>query len=347
MKAALLYNKEDIRIEDIKIPDINDNEILLKTKSAALCGTDVRMFRNGYKNINEDNPLILGHELSGIIERAGSGVTGYKKGMRVAVAPNMGCGQCDWCVSGNTHLCEDYKAFGISINGGFAEYTRIPELAIRQGNIMEIPSHVSFEEAALAEPLSCVYNAFERAAIRLGDDVLILGAGPIGLMHAMMAKKGGAAKVIISDIGMERLKYANDIDSSYITSSLDELKAKINQLTSGKGVDVCITANPSSKSQIMALELTATNGRVIYFGGIPANSDLSGINTNLIHYKQLIVSGTTRQSIMQFRRVLKMIADNVLEVKNLITDKYDIDHIEEAMRNIMEGRGIKHSIIFK
>ena len=347
MKAALLYDKEDIRIEDIKIPDINDNEILLKTKSAALCGTDVRMFRNGYKNINEDNPLILGHELSGIIERAGSGVTGYKKGMRVAVAPNMGCGQCDWCVSGNTHLCEDYKAFGISINGGFAEYTRIPELAIRQGNIMEIPSHVSFEEAALAEPLSCVYNAFERAAIRLGDDVLILGAGPIGLMHAMMAKKGGAAKVIISDIGMERLKYANDIDSSYITSSLDELKAKINQLTSGKGVDVCITANPSSKSQIMALELTATNGRVIYFGGIPANSDLSGINTNLIHYKQLIVSGTTRQSIMQFRRVLKMIADNVLEVKNLITDKYDIDHIEEAMRNIMEGRGIKHSIIFK
>lgn len=347
MKAALLYNKEDIRIEDIKIPDINDNEILLKTKSAALCGTDVRMFRNGYKNINEDNPLVLGHELSGIIERAGSGVTGYKKGMRVAVAPNMGCGQCDWCVSGNTHLCEDYKAFGISINGGFAEYTRIPELAIRQGNIMEIPSHVSFEEAALAEPLSCVYNAFERAAIRLGDDVLILGAGPIGLMHAMMAKKGGAAKVIISDIGMERLKYANDIDSSYITSSLDELKAKINQLTSGKGVDVCITANPSSKSQIMALELTATNGRVIYFGGIPANSDLSGINTNLIHYKQLIVSGTTRQSIMQFRRVLKMIADNVLEVKNLITDKYDIDHIEEAMRNIMEGRGIKHSIIFK
>ena len=347
MKAALLYNKEDIRIQDIKIPDINDNEILLKTKSAALCGTDVRMFRNGYKNINEDNPLVLGHELSGIIEKAGSGVTGFKKGMRVAVAPNMGCGQCDWCVSGNTHLCEDYKAFGISINGGFAEYTRIPELAIRQGNIMEIPSHVSFDEAALAEPLSCVYNAFERAAIRLGDDVLILGAGPIGLMHAMMAKKGGAAKVIISDIGMERLKYANDIDSSYITSSLDELKAKINQLTSGKGVDVCITANPSSKSQIMALELTATNGRVIYFGGIPANSDLSGINTNLIHYKQLIVSGTTRQSIMQFRRVLKMIADNVLEVKNLISDKYDIDHIEEAMRNIMEGRGIKHSIIFK
>jgi L-iditol 2-dehydrogenase len=347
MKAALLYNKDDIRIKEIKVPDINSNEILLKIKSASICGTDVRMFRNGYKNINEENPLVLGHELSGIIEKVGASVTGFKEGMRIAVAPNMGCGQCDWCVSGSTHLCEEYKAFGININGGFAEYTKIPEPAIRQGNIMELPAHVSFDEAALAEPLACVYNAFERAAIRLGDDVLILGAGPIGLMHALMAKKGGAAKVIIGDVGEERLNHAAEMDSSYICCHINELKEKIKQLTNGRGVDVCITANPVPASQIMALELMAINGRVIYFGGLPANSDLSGINTNLIHYKQLIVSGTTRQSVMQFRKVLKLIADKVFDVQNLITDKYEVGNIEEAMQNIIKGKGIKHSIIFE
>lgn len=347
MKAALLYGKEDVRIQDIEVPGISKEEILLKTKSAAVCGTDVRMFTNGYKNVSPDNPLVLGHELSGTVARVGEHVKGYREGMRVAVAPNMGCGLCDLCVSGNTHLCGDYQAFGISIPGGFAEYVRIPEAAIRQGNVVEISDNVSFEEAALTEPLSCVYNAFERAEIRLGDDVLILGAGPIGLMHAMMVKKGGAAKVILADPSVERLEFAKNLDNDYYTFHVNEVKTQIDKLTSGKGVDVCITANPSPKAQIMALEVTAINGRVSYFGGIPADSDLSGINTNLIHYKQLIVSGTTRQSISQFRKILKLISDNVLDVNPLITNTYEVSQVQDAIFGIMNGKGVKHSVSFE
>lgn len=347
MKAAFLYNKLDLRVQDVAVPAIGENEILLKVRSASVCGTDVRMHSHGYRNVDEGNPLILGHEVSGVIHAVGSKVAdSYRAGMRVAVAPNMGCGHCDLCVSGNTHLCEDYRAFGINMPGAFAEFLVIPEAAIRQGNVVPIPDHLSFEEAALAEPLACIYNAFQRLAITLGDDVLVIGAGPIGLMHALMAQKAGAAKVIVSDLNQGRLNFVDENYEGFITVPLDQLDETVKRLTDGRGVDVCITANPSPKSQIKSLELTAVNGRINFFGGIPKGSDLSGFDTNLIHYRQLIVSGTTRQSISQFRKVIKLIADGVLPVEKLITHRYGLGDIQSAIDHIKAGQGIKHAINF-
>lgn len=121
MKAALLCGKEDLRVREQPDPSVGDGEVLLKVRAAAVCGTDIRMFRNGYKGVSEATPLVLGHEIAGVIERVGSGVAGYRVGQAVAVAPNYGCGVCDACVSGNTQLCPDYRAFGISVDGGFAE----------------------------------------------------------------------------------------------------------------------------------------------------------------------------------------------------------------------------------
>lgn len=347
MKAAFLYDKMDLRVMDVAIPEIGDSEILLKVKSASICGTDVRMHTHGYRNVDEKNPLLLGHEVSGVIHAVGSKFADrYHAGMRVAVAPNMGCSHCDLCVSGNTHLCEDYRAFGINMPGAFAEFLVIPEAAVRQGNIVPIPDHLSFEEAALAEPLACIYNAFQRLAITLGDDVLVVGAGPIGLMHALMAQKGGAAKVIISDLNPGRLAFVDKNYDGFITVPLDKLDETVKQLTDGRGVDVCITANPSPKSQIKSLELTAVNGRINFFGGIPSGSDLSGFDTNLIHYRQLIVSGTTRQSVSQFRKVVKLMSDGVLPVAKLVTHRYELDDIKLAIDSIKAGQGIKHAINF-
>ncbi len=347
MKAAFLYNKMDLRVEEVPVPIIGDNEILLKVRSASVCGTDVRMHTHGYRNVDEAHPLILGHEVSGVIYAVGTNVgDAYRAGMRVAVAPNIGCGHCDLCVSGNTHLCEDYRAFGINMPGAFAEYLAIPESAIRQGNVVPIPDHLSFEEAALAEPLACIYNAFQRLAITLGDDVLVIGAGPIGLMHAMMAKKAGAAKVIISDLNQGRLAFVDENYEGFIAVPLDQLDDTVKQLTDGRGVDVCITANPSPQSQIKSLELTAVNGRINFFGGIPKGADLAGFDTNLIHYRQLVVSGTTRQSVSQFRKVIKLIADGVLPVDKLITHRYALGDIQSAIDHIKAGQGIKHAINF-
>src|SRR5690606_33602112 len=322
MKAAFLYNKLDLRVRDVAVPAIGDSEILLKVRSASVCGTDVRMHTHGYRNVDEGNPLVLGHEVGGLIHAVGSQVAdAYRAGMRVAVAPNMGCGHRDLCVSGNTHLCEDYRAFGINMPGAFAEFLVVPEAAIRQGNVVAIPDHLSFEEAALAEPLACIYNAFQRLAITLGDDVLVIGAGPIGLMHALMAQKAGAAKVIVSDLNAGRLAFVDENYEGFITVPLDKLDETVKRLTEGRGVDVCITANPSPKSQIKSLELTPVNGLINFFGGIPKDSDLAGFDTNLIHYRQLIVSGTTRQSVSQFRKVVKLMTDGVLPVAKLVTHR--------------------------
>jgi L-iditol 2-dehydrogenase len=306
------------------------------------------MYFNGYKNVDESNPLILGHEFSGVIEKVGKNVSSlFTKGKRIVVAPNIGCSNCDLCISGNSHLCSDYKAFGINMHGAFADYVRIPKEAIQQGNLIEIPESMSFQEASLAEPLSCVLNTFEKVDIRLGDVVLVMGAGPIGIMHAMMAKKGGAAKVIITDLSQERLDRSKKIDFDFITLDAQDLKREIMKLTNGKGVTVCITANPSPKSQIDSLELLATNGRVSFFGGIPKGSDLSGFDTNLIHYKQLLVTGTTRQSLMQFKKTLLLIENKLIDTQKLVTHSYSLSELDKGFAKMKKGEGIKHTLMFE
>ena len=180
MKAVRLYGVCDLRQEEIPTPHAGPGEILLRVKATALCGTDVRMYLNGAAGIDQDHPRVIGHEISGVIEEMGEGVQGYEQGQRVCVAPNFGCGVCDSCVSGNTHLCGSYQALGINLDGGLAEYVLVPARAVSQGNVAAMADHVSFEEASIVEPLSCVYNGQEQVGIRPGDEVLVIGAGPIG-----------------------------------------------------------------------------------------------------------------------------------------------------------------------
>jgi len=347
MQAAVLYGKQDLRVDEAGVPQIDAGEILLQVKGAFVCGTDVRMYLNGYPGISERTPRVLGHEGSGIVARCGSDVRNFSEGMRVAVAPNVGCGVCDYCVSGNTHLCSDYKALGIHLPGFFAEYVKVPESFVRQGNVVEIPDSLSFEEAALAEPLACVFNAFEKSKMRPGDTVLVIGAGPIGLMHAKMAQIAGVEKIIINDLSRDRLDLCRRIDSSLITLESENMKEELDVLTNGRGVDVCITACPAPQAQQIALEIAAINGRIIFFGGLPADKAKVSLNTNLIHYKQLEVTGTTRQSLAQYRRTLKLVACGRINVKDLISSRTALRDIQGILDNISQARSLKSAIYFK
>lgn len=346
MLAAYLYGSKDLRLKEVSIPEINDNEILLKVKSAAICGTDIRMINNGYKGISEETPRILGHEIGGVIEKIGKNIKKYSVGMRVAVAPNMGCGVCNPCVSGNSHMCADYHALGINLDGGFAEYVKIPEEACRQGNIIELGKDVTFDEAALNEPLSCVYNGFLKCDIKPGDTVLVIGTGPIGIMHAKLAKMAGAAKVMINDISKERLEVCRKIDSSFIILQSENLKDQVMSETYGKGLDVCITACPSPQAQADSLEMMAMGGRVNFFGGLPASKEIVGINTNLVHYKQLILTGSARASLSQYRKTLDFISSGILNVRDLISERFPLDKIEEGVQFATRAEGLKNIIYF-
>jgi L-iditol 2-dehydrogenase len=347
MRAALLYGKEDLRIEDLPVPEIGAEEVLLHVKAAAICGTDIRMYKNGAKGVGPQSPLVLGHELAGVVVKAGKAVRGVQEGTSVAVAPNMGCGTCNACVSGNTQLCDNgFRAFGINLPGGFAEFVRIPAEAVRQGNLCPIGPEVSFTAAALAEPLSCVYNAFQRCAIHPGDRVLIIGAGPIGLMHAKLARLGGAARVVLNDLSEERLETCRQLEPSLITIA-GEVTQRIMSMTGGRGADVVITACPAPEAQVTALKVAAMNGRVLFFGGLPADRAIVGLDTNLIHYRQLIVSGTTRQSLSQYRAVLRLIEDGLLKVDDLVSARWPVDPIREGFAAVMRGSGLKHAVSFE
>lgn len=346
MLALRLYGPKDIRLEDIPVPEINENEILLKPDAAAVCGTDVRMWQNGQKGVDAEHPLVLGHEFSGTIVKVGANVPFYKVGMQVAMQPNIGCGICDRCVDGKFHLCDDYRAFGINMDGAFAEYVKIPADAIARGNLMVLPEGVSPAEAACTEPLSCAYNGFTKCSVKPGEYAMVVGAGPIGFCHAMLLHMAGA-KVLMNDLAEERLADVKARLPYVDTYSGDDLPGFVNEWTRGRGLDIAITACPVPSVQAAMLPLMNYGGRVNFFGGIPAAKEPVAINTNLVHYKELFLTGSTRSSIAQFRKTLEFVSLGLLNVKAMVTNRYELPQILDAFENARQAKGIKHVIEFQ
>src|SRR5918993_4076921 len=206
MRAAVFHGPEDLRVCDLPRPAIGSGELLVKVAACAICGSDVRTFHHGARNISR--PVVLGHELSGTVVDIGSDVSGFRIGQRVAVAPAIPCGECRCCRRGAETMCERLRSIGYEFDGGLAEFIAVPSSAVRAGCVNTVPDNVSFEEAAIAEPLACVINAQELVDVREGDSVVILGAGPIGCLHAALARVRGAAKVILVDVRAERLLLA-------------------------------------------------------------------------------------------------------------------------------------------
>jgi L-iditol 2-dehydrogenase len=345
MQAAFLYGKEDLRVQEVPEPKIGEGEILLRTVSASVCGTDIRMWKNGHAFATPERPLIMGHEMSGLVAAVGAGVSGHQVGDRVCVAPNYNVTSSKLSIAGDGHLDPNYRALGIHEHGAFAEFVRIPREAVAQGNVLPIPANVTFTEAALVEPLACVYNAYEKVRTGPGDVVLIIGAGPMGVMHAKISRMAGAGKVILNDIHENRLEIARAIDKSFITVEGDPFN-EVRQLTCGSGPDVIITACSASSAQIQALELAAVNGRVVFFGGLPKGKSFVQLDTNLIHYKQLLVTGTTRQSLRHFLKTLDLIANDLIEVEDLLTSKHPIAEVEEAIQKAVSASGLKAGLVF-
>jgi L-iditol 2-dehydrogenase len=343
MKAAFLIDKRDLRFLDSKMPEPGEKEILTKVRVSHVCATDVRMWQHGHPR---GAPLIPGHEFSGVIDKVGAAVSDSLLGTRVTVAPNMGCGACVLCRAGQTQQCSGFQALGFHLNGSFAEYVVIPEAAVQQGNVFQIPERLSFEEAALVEPLSCVLSAHERVGINPGEDVLIIGAGPIGHMHAKLATLGGAGRVFLTDLVRRRLQYCREIGPSWITINSENLGSDIMRLTRGRGVDLGIVACSSPEAQSAVVELAAINGRIVFFGGLPAKQSLVRINTNQVHYRQLILTGTTRSSLDQFAKAIRLLERGLIKVGDLISTRREIGQVKEVFQEALELKGLKHAVVF-
>ena len=331
MLAVVYQGKGLINVEEVPIPKINPDEILLKVKAASICGTDIKIKAFGHFKNPDEKKIILGHEVAGEIAEVGSNLKGFTKGARISLAPNIGCGVCWQCINGQSNYCEDYKAIGISMDGAFAEYMKIPSEYITQGNIVHLPDTISFEEASLGEPLSTVVCGAEAVNIAPPDVVLIIGAGPMGVLHIMMAKLRGAQKVIVSEINGTRRKQALDFGADIVINpEAGNLKDVVTNVSYGRGADVIIIAAPSGKAQEESLDLIARQGRINFFGGLPKGRDIISFKSNIVHYRQIILTGTTGQSLAQYRKSIEIITAGNIDVRKLISARYPLKDAEKA-----------------
>lgn len=346
MKAAYYYGVGDIRIEDVDIPKINDEEILVKVKACAVCGTDLRIYKFGHFKIPQGAKRVLGHEIAGDIVQVGSKVKGLTTGMRAAIPPNVGCGTCPMCIQGYNQMCPDYEAFGISLDGGFEEYVKVPSFAIKAGNVVQIPDGVGYEEAALAEPLSCCYNSYKALNTKPGDVVLIIGAGPIGALHMMINRLAGASKIIVADISQTRLDEMASLGADVVINSGEQdLAEAVKKETKGFGPNIIITACSVPAMQVQALEMASVLGRINFFGGLPKGKEEVCLNTNLIHYKELRVLGTTGSSISDYYKTLQIISSGKIDVKPLVSAKFSIEDTVKAFEFSSAGKGMKALVV--
>ncbi len=340
MKAAVLETLEKIVVKEVSIPPIKKGEMLVKIRSCAVCGSDIRIYHQGNPRVKP--PQIIGHEIAGEIVEIGERIENFKVGDRVAIGADVPCGVCKFCKNGLGNNCSINYAIGYQFPGGFAEYIHTNETTVNYGPLHRIPENLSFDEASLAEPLACSLNGYELANLKIGDTVVIIGAGPIGLMLVELARNIGAGRIILSQRSKERLKIARKFSAdTFISSSEENLVERVMEETKGEGADVVMVACANPSAQEEALEIVGHRGRVNFFGGLPPGSTRIKIDSNLIHYKECFVLGSHGSVPRHHKIALDLLSRGAVKGKDFITHHYNLDDIKEAFGAAEAHQGLK------
>jgi L-iditol 2-dehydrogenase len=342
MIAASYTQGGAFEITEAPKPSIGSEEILLRVEATSICGTDVKIIRNGHRKLKAGQRIVLGHEFAGSIEEMGSKVEGFKIGQRIGIAPNWGCGSCEACRRGRSNYCADFSAFGINADGSHAEWIKIPEAVIRQSNITILPEKISWEEASLTEPLSCVLGGQEAITLGEGDSVLIYGMGPMGLLHVLAAKAAGAKTIMAVDLKRERLDMAKKLGATHaVQSRVENVPERVAEWTKGSGPDAVITAVSAPEVVSEAFALLGTFGRLCLFAGLPKDRSSIPLDGNMIHYRSITVTGTTGGSNSNYRQAIDLIATGKIDVKEIITHRFSFEQLPRAYETALAGKGMK------
>lgn len=342
MLAARYHAPNDLRLEQVPVPAIGADEVLVKVHSASICGTDLRILHGQHRKYPAGTVRIPGHEATGTLAEIGSEVTGLTRGQLVFLSPNMGCGHCRECVTGNNNRCADYQAIGVTMDGAFAEYLRFPAAGIRQGNVIPVSKETDAAAAALIEPFACVLRGQNAVTIRPGDVVLIIGAGPIGIMHLKLARLRGAGRVMVSEPNPDRLSMAMRMGAERgVNPASVDLAAWMADETHGRGADVVLVAAPASQAQQAALSLASIGGRINFFGGLPKDQSTVLLDTNLIHYRELLVTGTTACSTADCWQAAEIVNSGRVDLSDLITDRLPLIEALAAFNRAESGKSLK------
>jgi L-iditol 2-dehydrogenase len=345
MTAAVLYGKEDVKIERVPIPALGEGEILVKVHAALTCGTDLKVFRRGYHARMIVPPALFGHELAGEIAKVASGVTSFRKGMRVVAANSAPCGACFYCKHGQENLCDDL----LFNNGAYAEYIRIPRRIVEK-NTLVIPESLSFEEAAMVEPLACVLLGLNESNVRSGDNVVVVGGGPIGLMFIQVAqaKNCRVISVVKRD---EQVEIARQFGADHVvqitadgSSSQQAAVSAVHAFTQNRGADVIIEAVGRPEAWQWSLDMVRKGGTVQFFGGCASGTKVE-LDTNRIHYSALRMLATFHHTPQAIREAFALILERKVRPTDYITRRAPLTELPQVLRHMMERTGDSKSDI--
>lgn len=342
MNAAVLHDINNLRLESVPIPEPGPGEILLRIESNTICGTDLRII-SGAKTAGVRPGVIMGHEFAGRIAVVGEGVTGYNVGTQATCSIVISCNRCRNCLNGREHLCENLKLIGYEINGGLAEYLLVPREAVAKGNVIVAPRELPATLLTLAEPLSCVINGANQYKVVAGDRVVVLGTGPIGLLHIALAKASGASRIVA-------VSRPNRVDASFamgatdvVTSTGSDMVREVLALTDG-GADVVVVAVGGLDLANQSLEVAGIGGRVNYFAGFPKGAT-AVMDPNLIHYRELQVTGGSNARRADVVRAVELLASGTLPVESLVTHRFPLSELDAAVEAVRARAGLKVAVI--
>ncbi len=334
MTAAVLYGKRDIRIEQIPIPRVGPGEVLVRIRAALTCGTDLKVYRQGFHARMIVPPSVFGHELAGVIEEVGPGVGSFVPGMRVVAANSAPCNSCFYCERHLANLCQDLQF----INGAYAEYIRIPERIVRQ-NLLLLPDSISFQEAALVEPLACVLRGVEETGIVEGDTVVVIGMGPVGLMFVQVLKSLGAT-VIAAGKRSGQLALARRMGADHVVDTKNtNVVEQVRKITNGRrGADVVIEAVGTTDTWQQAMGMVRRGGCINLFGGCPSGTHIT-LDTTLIHYSEITIKASFHHTPRHIREALEAVNRGQVNAGSLITGEERLSSLRNVLERLLDRNG--------
>jgi L-iditol 2-dehydrogenase len=342
MRAAILYGKEDVRIESVEVPRLERGDVLLRTRVALTCGTDAKVFRRGYHARMIVPPAMFGHEIAGVVEEVAAGVDWLQPGTPVVAANSAPCGECHYCRHDMSNLCDDLLFW----NGAYAEFARIPARIVRQ-NVIPLTDDLTFREAAMVEPLACVIRGVEESWIGRGQSVAVIGSGPIGLTFVALARMRGA-HVVAAGRSRERLDKALEIGAEAVVAvkeGADLAELLREKSPDRRGADVVIEAVGLPETCEAAIRAVRKGGVVNLFGGCP-NDTRIGIDSQRLHYQELTIKSTFHHTPDSVRKAFRLIADGHFDPNAYITAEAPLERLPQVLRRMAAGGdGLKTAIL--
>ena len=341
MMAAVLYGKEDLRVQSVAVPQIAAGDVLVKVRAALTCGTDVKVFRRGYHARMIVPPALFGHELAGDVVAVGEAVSKFRAGDRIVAANSAPCGECHYCRKGNQNLCSDL----LFNNGAYAEFMRIPSRIVERNTYL-VPDHVTYQDAALIEPLACVMKGVEESGMKPGDDAVVIGLGPIGLMFVRLAKVRGARVIAVGRRKTQVERAARmGADEVIISAGDTDVVEEVRRLTGGHGADVAIEAVGIPETWEQAVRMVRRGGVVNFFGGCPNDSRVT-LETSLLHYSEITCKASFHHTPALIQRALESVSRGEIRASDFVNRVEPLVNLLEVMRYLMSHNGhMKTAII--